>query len=187
MTTTPNSARRGIPFRLIGWGGAAFVLLLPLLTNAPWTLSDYVVMGVMLGGAGLVLEAAARMSGNLLYKAGIALAVAASFLLIWVNLAVGFLGNEGNPANLMFLGVILVAILGSVFAGFRADGMARAMFAAAAAQLLVGVAGLAAGWASPGPHGIYEVTMGTALFVALWFVSGVLFHKAARQPAAAAR
>ena len=178
MTTHTEGGRRGPPWRLIGWGAVALVLLLPLVTGAPWTLFDYVVAGALLGGAGLLLELVARTSGSLFYRAGAVLAVAASFLLIFVNGAVGFLGNEDNPANLMFAGVIGVAVLGSVLAGFRAAGMAWAMFAAAAAQLCVGILALALGWSSPGDAGLYEVVMGTSVFGTLWLVSGGLFRRA---------
>jgi hypothetical protein len=182
MTTQTESARRGLPWRLIGWGAVALILLLPLVTGAPWTLFDYVVAGALLGGAGLVLELAVRGSGSLAYRAGSGLAVAAAVLLIWVNGAVGFLGDEGNPANLMFAGVIAIAVLGSVIAGFRAKGMARAMFAAAAAQVSVGVMALTWGWSSPGDAGLYEVVMGTSVFCALWLLAGGLFRKAAETP-----
>lgn len=174
-----EGGRRGIPWRLIGWGAVAAVLMLPLIAKAPWTLSDYVVAGVILGGAGLVLELVVRASDSLAYRAGALAAVAASVLLFWVNGAVGFLGNEDNPANLVFFGVIAIAILGSLLAGFRAAGTSRAMFAAAAAQLVIGVIALPAGWASPGADGIREVVVGTSVFTALWLLSGGLFRKAA--------
>lgn len=181
MTTHTDGGRRGIPWRLVGWGAVALILLLPLVTGAPWTLFDYIVAGGLLGGAGLVLELVVRASGSLAYRAGAGLAVAAAFLLIWVNGAVGFLGSEDNPANLMFAGVIAIAVLGSVIARFRAAGMAWAMFAAAAAQVSVGVIALALGWSSPGNAGLYEVVMGTSVFGALWLLSGGLFRKAAEK------
>jgi hypothetical protein len=155
------------------------ILLLPLVTGADWTLFDYIVAGALLGGAGLVLELVVRASGSLAYRAGAGLAVAAAFLLVWVNGAVGFLGNEDNPANLMFAGVIAIAVLGSVIGGFKAKGMAWAMFVAAAAQVSVGVIAWTQGWTSPGDAGLYEVVMGTSIFSALWLLSGGLFWKAA--------
>ena len=171
--------------RIAGWGGAAVIMLLPLVamrvtSEVDWSFSDFVVMGALLGGCGLVLELATRKSDSLAYKLGVSMAVAASFLLVWVNGAVGFLGNEGNPANLMFLGVIAVAVIGSLLARSRPPAMARAMVAAAAAQVAAGVTGLAAGWASPGSDGIYEVVVGTSLFTGLWLASAWLFRKAAR-------
>lgn len=186
MTTHTDGGRRGIPWRLVGWGAVALILLLPLVMGAPWTLFDYIVAGGLLGGAGLILELVVRASGSLAYRAGAGLAVAAAFLLIWVNGAVGFLGNEDNPANLMFAGVIAIAVLGSVIARFRAAGMAWAMFAAAAAQVSVGVIALALGWSSPGNAGLYEVVMGTSVFGALWLLSGGLFRKAAEKQTDAA-
>ena len=41
----------------------------------------------------------------------------AAFLLIWINLAVGIIGSEDNPANLMYGAVLL---LGLVACGDRA-------------------------------------------------------------------
>ena len=183
MTNTTAGGRRGIPWRLIGWGAVGLILLLPLVLGAPWTLFDYVVAVVLLGGAGLVLELVVRASGSLAYRAGTLLAVAAAFGLIWVNGAVGFLGNEDNPANLMFFGVIAVAVAGSALSGFKAAGTASAMFAAAAAQASVGVIALALKMGSTGNDGLYEVVLGTSLFGALWLISGGLFRRAADQPA----
>src|SRR4051794_40137808 len=171
-------------WRLIGWGGAAAVLALPLIamqvTDAvKWSAIDFITMGVMLGLAGLTIELLVRMSGSIAYRLGAVLAVAAAFLLVWVNLAVGFLASETNAANLVFLAILAVAILGSVGGGFRATGMARAMVATAVAQVLIGLVAIPAGWASPGQEGLYEVAMGTTLFTALWLVSAGLFRRAA--------
>jgi hypothetical protein len=177
--TEKSGGRRGIPWRMIGWGGATLILLLPWVAKAPWTLFDFLLLGAFLGGTGLVLELAASRSGNVYYRAGAGVAVAAAFLLIAVNGAVGFLGNEDNVANLMFFGVIATAFLGSVFARFRPAGMAWAMFAAAAGQILAGVIGLAGGLGLPGYDGLYEASLGTSLFAALWLVSAGLFRMAA--------
>lgn len=182
---TEMGGRRGLPWRIAGWGGVVLLLLLPLVTGAPWTLSDYIVAAVLLGTAGLALELAVRASGDIAYRAGAGIAVAAAFLLIWVNGAVGFLGDEDNPANLMFFGVIAIAVGGSVLARFRPGGMALAMFAAAAAQLLVAVLALVLRLGSPGYAGLYEVVLGTSLFLSLWLVSGGLLRLAAERRASA--
>ncbi len=189
--TQMNSERLWNGLRILGWGGAAVILLMPLVAmrftgEVDWGLGDFLVMGVMLGGSGLLLELATRQSDSLFYRFGVTVAIAATFLLVWVNLAVGFLGDEGNPANLMFLGVILVALAGALMARLRPAAMARAMLAAAAAQIFAGVIGFAMGWAAPGGQGIYEVVMGTSLFAALWLLSAWLFGKAADQTKASA-
>ena len=170
--------------RIAGWGGAAVIMVLPLVamqftSEVEWSLSDFLVMGALLGGSGLLLELATRRSTDFAYRLGCAFAVGAAFLLIWVNGAVGFFGNEGNPANLMFLGVIALAAGGATLARARPAGMARTMAVAAAAQVLVGGLGYAAGWSSPGAAGDYEVAVGTILFTALWLAAAGLFRKAA--------
>lgn len=181
--TQMNGERLWNWLRIAGWGGAAILLLLPLVamrytSEVDWTLGDFIVMGALLGGSGLVLELATRKATSLAYRFGVTVAVAASFLLVWVNLAVGFLGDEGNPANLMFLGVIGVAIVGALIARSRPAAMADAMFVAAAAQVLAGGISFSAGWASPGGQGVYEVVMGTSLFTGLWLLAAWLFRKA---------
>ncbi|MDH3469138.1 MAG: hypothetical protein OES26_25195, partial [Gammaproteobacteria bacterium] len=97
----------------------ALILLLPLIAmrftdEVVWDLADFAVAGVLLLGAGLTFELIARKAGSFAYRAAVAIAVAAALLLIWVNLAVGIIGNEGNPANLMYLGVLAVGIAGAV-------------------------------------------------------------------------
>lgn len=178
MVGNENRGTGASRWRIAGWCLAALILLLPLVANASWTPFDFLLMGALVGGAGLVLELAVRVSDNMAYRAGAGVAALAAFLLIWVNGAVGFLGNEDNPANLMFFGVLAIAVLGSVIAGFRSAGMSRAMFATAAAQVLLGVVAQAAGLGSAGTDGLYEV-LGTVLFATLWLISAGLFRKAA--------
>lgn len=173
-------------WRAAAWGGAAATWLLPLVamqftSEVAWSAFDFILLGVLIGVAGLALEGAVRTSGSIAYRLGVGLAAAAIFLLVIVNGAVGFLESEDNPANLIFFAVIAIAIAGSLIGRFRPEAMARAMLVTAAAQVAVGVIGLFAGWASPGTDGLYEVVMGTGLFSALWLVSAGLFSKAARE------
>ncbi|MDT9600062.1 hypothetical protein [Sphingosinicella rhizophila] len=175
----------GIPWRVIGWGGAALVLLLhfaamQFMSEMAWSFWDFAFAGLILGGAGLVLELAVRASDSLAYRAGAGAAMLAAILLLWVNGAVGFLGDEDNPANLLFPGLIAIALLASAVARFRPAGMARAMFAAAGLQLLIGVVAVAAGLGAPADAGRYEAALGTVLFTFLWLLSAGLFRKAAR-------
>lgn len=169
---------RAIPWRMIGWGIAGFLLLLPLVAGAPWTASDFVFMGVLFGLVGLGIELAVRR-GNAAFTMAAGLAIAASFLLIWINAAVGIIGSEQDDANLLFLAVVALALFGSIAALFRPAGMAVAMVAAAVAQLLVPVAAwllwpdLAAALSEP------EVIVLTGFFAAMWLASAWLFRKAA--------
>ena len=129
---------------------AACILLLPLLAmqitdEVVWDLADFAVAGALLVGTGLTYELATRMTGNTAYRAAIGLALAAALILVWMNLAVGLIGTEDNPANLMYGGVLAVGIIGAIIARFRPHGMARAFFATALAQALVPVIALIIG------------------------------------------
>ncbi len=104
------------------------------------------------------------------YHGACALALLAAFLLVWVNGAVGILGSENNPLNLIYAGVLAVAAIGALASGFAPRGMARAMQFAAAAQAAVGVIALAFDYFTP---------LVTAVFMALWLASAVLFRRAA--------
>jgi hypothetical protein len=170
-----GGGRRGNRWRVAAWGTAALLLLLPLFAmqvtdEVNWGAADFALFGVMLVGAGGTFEVAARMTGNTAYRAAVGVALAAAFILVWMNLAVGIIGSEDNPANLMYGGVLAVGIIGAVIARFQPHGMARALVATALAQALVAVIALIAGWG-------YAFIL-TGIFVGLWLLSAWLFRKA---------
>ena len=153
---------------------AAFILLLPLLAmqitdEVVWDLADFAVAGALLVGTGLMYGLAAREAGNIAYRAAVGVALAAALLLVWINLAVGIIGEPDELANLMYIRVLAVGITGAIIARFRPDAMAPALFATALAQALVAVialiAGLGSPWSGPG-----EILALTGLFVTLFLV-----------------
>jgi hypothetical protein len=165
----------------------AFVLLIPLVamqftTEVNWTLSDFVVAGVLLFGAGLLFTLLARLGNNRPYRLAVGVAVAAGFLLVWANLAVGLVGSEHNPANLLYGSVLAVALGGAFIARFQPLGMSRAMFATALTYVVVTAIALlvwppATANAEPIAN-LPNVLVGNGLFAALWAVSGWLFQRA---------
>ena len=64
-------------------------------------------------GAGLIYKRATRKMGSVMYRA-VGVAVVTAFILVWMNLAVGLIGNESNPANLMYGGVLVVGVIGVI-------------------------------------------------------------------------
>ena len=141
-----------------------------------WGTADFIFAGALIGGTGLAFELAARATANYAYRAAVGLALAAAFLLIWLNLAVGIIGTEDNPLNLMFGGVLAIGLIGAIIARFQPGEMARALFATALAQALVAVIALIAGLGFREP--IWSLT---GFFAALWLGSAWLFRKAARE------
>lgn len=168
------------PLRPWIWGGAVSLLVLPAIamhwfpaSGVEWSGGDFVVMAVMLAVACGIYEIGARCNRDLAYRVGVGLAVLTGFLTVWVNLAVGMLGDEGNALNLMFAGVLVVALLGARAVRLHAPGMARAMAAAGIAQLLVLAVALAIGGYRA------NALLFSALFALPWFASALLFRQAA--------
>ena len=168
-------------WRIVVWGGAAALLLVPLMAmqftdEVQWTGSDFAIFGAMLAVPLGVLELAVRATGSMAYRAAVAVALGAAFLMTWANLAVGIIGSEDNPLNLMFFGVLAVGIVGAFMARFQPRGMARALVAMGVAQVLVAAAALIGG------H--FTVVL-TGFFVAAWLMSAWLFRTAAEDQVAA--
>jgi hypothetical protein len=164
---------------------ATSILLVPLLAmqfteEVVWDLTDFAAAGALLIGTGLVYELATRRARSITYRAAVGVALVAGLLLVWVNLAVGLIGTEDDPANLMYVGVLAVGITGAIIARFQPQQMARAMLAAALTQALVAVIALVAGLGSP-VNGPLEILVGNGFFVALFVGSAGLFRHAARE------
>ena len=124
----------------------------------------------------------AEYSGRIAFRAGVAVALAVSFLQVWMNLAVGIVGSEDNPVNQGFYGVVACAGACAYVARFRADGMARAMLAVAAVQTLLAAAvATAPSTAREEPMGALGVLILSSGFTAMWLIAAALFHKSARQ------
>ena len=172
-----GGGRRGIPWRAIGWSIPVVLLLLPLVAmqftqEVNWTASDFVFAAVLFGSVGLAFELIVRKSRSLAYRFGAAMAVIAAFLTVWANGAVGMIGSEDNPYNLVFGAVLLVALLGAILVRFEAAGMARVMVVTAIAQAAAGAFGLST-----------DVRGGvlSAAFAGLWLLAAALFRNAARE------
>lgn len=179
MTGQAQAGRSGLEtyWRIAIWGGAAALMLAPAVATqvtdeVAWDSADFILVGLLLAAGCTIWELAVRKSGSVAYAAGVGVAVGAAFLLLLVNGAVGFLGSEDNPVNLVFLTVPAVALGGAIVARFRAGDMARALAVTAGAQVAAGALGLAL---FPDLRGFL---VGTAMFVPLWLLSAWLFGKA---------
>jgi hypothetical protein len=177
--------------RKLAWGGAVFLIILPAVAmqftrEVDWGPGDFIVAATLLFTSAGIVDRATRVSDNVAYVLGATVAVGTGFLLIWSNLAVGIIGDEDNPANLMFFGIVLIAVIGSLLARFRARGMVRAMLVAAIAQASAAGFTLAMGWGLTEPPGAAGVIAIILFFAATWLLSAGLFWRAARGQHAAA-
>lgn len=149
MDHSISEDRRGPgTWRVIGWGGAAALLIVPAVAmrftrQVNWTAFDFAFAATMLLIFGGLFELAVRARGEgRRYRIGVGLALLASFLLIWINGAVGIVGNEDNPFNLAFGLPILAMISGAIASRGSGEGLARSAWLAAALQALIGIVAL---------------------------------------------
>jgi len=76
----------------------AFILLLPLIAmqftdEVDWKLPDFVIMGVLLLGTGLMCELVLRKVKKIKYRVAICGLLLVALFLIWAELAVGIFGT----------------------------------------------------------------------------------------------
>lgn len=163
------------------------LLMIPLVAmqftdEVVWTPSDFVIAFVLLFGTGLLYVLGARKGGSTAYRLAVAVALGASLFLVWANMAVGIIGSEDNPANLMYLGVLAVGAVGAALARLRAQGMALALVGMALAQGVIAAIVLVnrLGFAENGALDTLKIN---GFFAALFIGSAVLFQRAAQAQA----
>lgn len=183
-----SSPEAGLPWRVIGWSIAVGILFLPLIamhftSEVPWTFRDFVFAGVLIGGVGLTFEFATRIAPDRVYLLGFSVTLAVTFLLVWINAAVGIIGAEDNDANALYAFVLLVGVLTGLVGQFRARAMVIATAATAFAQASVTAYALVAGLGLPGSPPIKLLAL-NGIFIGGWLCAAVLFCLSARQQSA---
>jgi hypothetical protein len=176
----------GSRWRIAAWAAVvALILMIPVVAMQfsdewNWDLFDFVFAGTLLFGAALTYELVAKKGGTTAYRAAVGVAVVTAVALVWVNAAVGIIGDD-ESFNVMYFGVLAIGIAGALIARLKPQGMARALLAMAIAQMLVPLTVLAlpslrgALWEPPGPAGVFVLN---AFFAMLWIGSAWLFRKA---------
>ena len=119
------------------------------------------------------------------YRFDTILALATAFILVWLIGAVGVIGVEGDPFDLMYFGVLAVGLIGAIAARLQPHGMARALFATAFAQALVTFVALIVGKHQSSVSSVPEILILNGFFIALFLGSARLFGNAARQETSA--
>lgn len=164
--------------------GPAVILLVPasaMLFRAEgwaWSLGDFVAAWVLLAGVGLTYKLVARPARDPAYRLATALGLAGGLALVWINGAVGLIGSEDNPANLLYGAVLAVGGLGALAVRFRARGMARVLFVTGAVQLLVPVIAIVIRPDDFGPGPVRIFILNT-MFALLFAGAGLLYRRAA--------
>lgn len=187
MNTTINSMSVGVGALRVALI-VGVILLLPLYLTVTgngvdgvgfhWTLEDFVFAFMVMFSVGFAYTLVSRIaSNNGMYKAASALALLGAFFLIWINAAVGIIGD--GPVNAMYLAVLVVGFLGACAAGFKARGMSIAMFASAITMMAVPVIALMINEPDYSP-GVLSVFVINAGFATVFTGAGLLYRHAAK-------
>lgn len=157
------------------------LLLIPLIAmqfsgEVVWTLSDFIFAGILIFGTGLAYKLITRKSGDIAYRVAIGFALFTGLFLIWVNAAVGLIGSEDNPINLLYFGVVFVGIIGSFLARFRPQGLSRTMIAMAITQAFIAATALIGGFYQTPPSTAFHIIGINGFFITLFVVAALLFR-----------
>ena len=114
------------------------------------------------------------------YLFAVGAAVGTALFLVWGVAAMGVIGDEGDPFDLMYFGVVAIGIVGSVIARFQPRGMVRVLLAMALAQALVAVIALILGKQESPVSSVAEIVGLNGFYVLLFVGSAWLFRRAAR-------
>lgn len=166
-----------VSWRLPMWTGAAAILAVPAIAmqfskEIAWGPEDFLVVGVLLAAVCSTIEFASRASTSGLYRVGVALAALGGFALIYINLAVGIIGDEQNPRNLVFLAIPMLGFLGALVGRFKAAILVKLLVAMAAVQFFS---------MFMAPTDMLRIMIPfTGLFVGLWLLSALLIRRSIR-------
>ena len=163
-------------WRKLGWGTIAVVFAIPVIAKLTvegmlWDSHDFAVWAGMLLVAGALGEVVLRVFGSGPAVMGGLLGIATGFLLTWVNLAVGFIGNENNSINQAYFVMLAIAFAASLVVRFRPGALVLVLISCAVGQIAIVLAAM--------PERPFE-WVATGVFCLLWLSAAALFRKAAK-------
>ena len=107
-------------------------------------------------------------------RAGIAIAIVTSFLIVWTT------NVRDDSSGGGFIMIIMAAGVGAFAARFQAAGVARAMLGVAAMQIAWGLLLATAPVIANTPDGSARALIFNAVFAGLWLAAAACFRAAAR-------
>lgn len=159
------------------------LLMVPLVASRVvegwnWGPGAFVFTYVLFFGTGMAYALIARHMSAWAYKAAVGLSLVAGFVLGWATMV--HMSETENPVNLVYFGVLAVGAIGAALARLEARGMARALFAMAAALAVAWVITQVLMVDTPaGP--VWNVGVMHGGFVLLFAGAGLLFRRASVQ------
>ena len=109
------------------------------------------------------------------YRAGVGIAIVASFLTVWTTIV------RDDGTGIGYFMVIMAAAVGGFAAWFRAAGMARTMLGVAVMQMCLGALIATAPVTANMPGGAPKVLLFNGFFTALWLISAAFFRASSKE------
>lgn len=171
-----DSMARAQRWRWPVWIGALCLWLLPRLAmeytdEVRWDARDFAVFAGLLAGLTLAWELALRSAVGVLARLAALAAIGAAFLLVWANLAVGLVGGEHAPVNVLWTALVLVAAASACWVRWEPRAMVKVLLASALTQALIA----AAAYAIVGTSALPALVMAS-----VWLLPAGLYALAAR-------
>jgi hypothetical protein len=159
----------------------AGILLIPFFGNIyidgwNWSMGDFIFAFILIFGAGLAFETVRKSSKTTTYKAAAGIALVTAFFLVWINAAVGIIGDN-NPTNTLYPGIIFIGIIGTIVARLESRRMSYILFAMAGALVLAPAIAFFT-YPSNFAPGVVRVFALSTFFAILFIISALLFRQA---------
>ncbi|WP_018146827.1 hypothetical protein [Henriciella marina] len=140
-----------------------------------WTLSDFVIAGVMLGAVAIAFVCLFRLRRSRAYRGGLFVFSLTSVAVLGVTGAVGIVGAPENDANMLYIAGLAAAWLGGLVMRFRSNWLSRFLSVLAISYVFIATAAVLLGWGQSAASWPWDVLVGSAIFAGLWQVSAWLF------------
>jgi len=184
MKLTIMNANNKLLKHIMGVGFvAALLLLFPLIgmqfsEEVMWTYTDFIFAGILLFGTGTAFVFALHKMQNSSLRLGAGIALVSTFLLVWVNLAVGIVGHEGESINMLYFTIPVIGVIGAFLSRFRSQGMSYTLLIMAIVPMIIAVIALM-GYLQEPPHNSVSQILGVnAFFTVLFSLSAISFRNA---------
>lgn len=139
-----------------------------------WDALDYMVALALLGASAAAYWIATRPARSVWHHLAVMIGAGGALLLLWMQLAVGLVGDGDHPINQAMGLVLVVSAIGALLSRFRASGMRTTLLVAAGTQMVLGALGFIL---LPAMY-FSDIFLVTAFFSGLWTASAFLFHLA---------
>ncbi|HLO91985.1 MAG TPA: hypothetical protein VK172_12550 [Lentimicrobium sp.] len=158
---------------------AAAILIIPLVImlttdEMNWSVIDYIIVWLLLFGAGVTFRLLTRKKSRLTYRIGIGLAVLTGLFMMWVNLAVGIVGSGPNAANLMYAGILVIGMIGAIVSKFKPNGLANTLFIVATLNSMLCIFAVLMDKRAVGEDSTWQIIAFNCFFIVMWIASGLL-------------